>query len=116
VLFTYLVFQVGSDDPLHRSGKVLAERCTVRRSDLLPLGRAPGSQEEAQETRLAARVVDISTHLLKGCSIRSGGGHGRRALKCVGAENSTAYAGRWYIYIYINRRRCPWTVPFGRNI
>ena len=43
----YLVFLVGNNDPLQRSGEVLAERCTVRRPDLLPLGRAPGSQEEA---------------------------------------------------------------------
>lgn len=69
----YLVHLVGVGGRQGR-GEVLAEPGTVRRPDLLPLGGAPRSQQEAQAPRRAARAADLPARLLGPCSR----GHGRR--------------------------------------
>jgi hypothetical protein len=65
----YLVLLVvgvghGHEGAVQRPGEVLAERRTVRSPDLLPLGGAPRSQEEAQAPRRAARAPDLPARLL----------------------------------------------------
>ncbi|WVZ65155.1 hypothetical protein U9M48_014564 [Paspalum notatum var. saurae] len=88
----YLVLVLGlgvgghEEGAVQRGGEVLAEGRAVRDPDLLPLGGAPRSQEEAQAPRLAARAVDLPARLLQPCR----GGHGhhpawlqeRRSVRC----------------------------------
>lgn len=75
----YLVHLVGvggRQGVVQRRGEVLAELGTLRHPDLLPLGGAPRSKQEAQEPRRAARAADLPARLL-GPRSR---GHGRRRL------------------------------------
>jgi hypothetical protein len=76
-LASYLVVLIGREGFLQSSDEVFTEHGAVSHLDLLPLGRAPVSQEAAQTARLIARTMDLSAYVLKACSGRRMRGHVR---------------------------------------